>query len=496
MCPSRHNPTRLVAFWRQTATGAVTANECDSRSTRNPSDPRFTDAELAFDLDESYHLRLEAESLRAMLNAVRFTLVRRLGAGGMGVVYEAYDQQRGELVALKTMRRVDPLALVRFKHEFRALCDISHPNLVNLYELVRGRGPLVLHDGTGRRHRFCQFRAEAGPKTNHWGRARRSTAGGRARGPTSVRQEVRLRDALGQLAEGIDSLHQSAKLHRDIKPTNVLVSNEGRVVLLDFGLTADLESTGMHQSADSQIVGTLAHMSPEQAAGSSITTASDWYSVGVMLFEAMTGRLPFVGSATEIIAAKQTHDAPSPQTLVGDLPQDLVRLCNGLLDRDPAKRPSSREIMAQLRGEDRVSIAVPELNRPLPLIGRSRHRQVLDSVFSLLSRGKTESVFVFGRTGIGKSTLIRSFLDELIEKDEAVVLFGRCYERETVPYKALDSLIDALARYLKGLPNPRNGNHVAQGHRTFSLACFRSWRASRLSPTRGGTHPKCPTSRS
>ncbi len=70
-----------------------------------------------------------------MLNAVRFTLVRRLGTGGMGVVYEAYDRQRGELVALKTMKRVDPTALVRFKQEFRALSDITHPNLVNLYEL-------------------------------------------------------------------------------------------------------------------------------------------------------------------------------------------------------------------------------------------------------------------------------------------------------------------------------------------------------------------------
>ena len=71
-----------------------------------------------------------------MLNTVRFTLVRRLGAGGMGVVYETYDQKRGELVALKTMRRIDPVALVRFKQEFRSLSDITHPNLVNLYELV------------------------------------------------------------------------------------------------------------------------------------------------------------------------------------------------------------------------------------------------------------------------------------------------------------------------------------------------------------------------
>ena len=94
-----------------------------------------TDERLSFALDEVHHLQSEAEALRTMLNAVRFTLVRRLGAGGMGVVYEAYDQERGELVALKTMRRVDPIALVRFKQEFRSLSDITHPNLVNLYEL-------------------------------------------------------------------------------------------------------------------------------------------------------------------------------------------------------------------------------------------------------------------------------------------------------------------------------------------------------------------------
>ena len=105
------------------------------RSTRNPTNATQTEEQLSFALDEAYHLQSEAETLRAMLNTVRFTLVRRLGAGGMGVVYETYDQQRGELVALKTMRRVDPVALVRFKQEFRSLSDITHPNLVNLYEL-------------------------------------------------------------------------------------------------------------------------------------------------------------------------------------------------------------------------------------------------------------------------------------------------------------------------------------------------------------------------
>ena len=247
------------------------------------------------------------------------------------------------------------------------------------------------------------------------------------------------------------ALHQAGKLHRDIKPPNVLVTLEDRVVLLDFGLTADLESVG----ADRQVVGTVGHMSPEQAAGGTVSKASDWYSVGVMLFEAMTGLLPFAGTPDEVLAAKQNQAPPSPDALVDGLPQDLVRLCVELLDRDVTKRPSGREVIARLTGRDPEpdeADDVAEAARPFPLIGRARHRQVLDSLIATLHQRKTVSLFVFGRTGTGKTTLIRSYLDELLQREEAVVLSGRCYERESVPYKALDSLIDSLARYLKRLP--------------------------------------------
>ncbi len=438
--PTPAPPASTVSFQ------APTAAPAHSRDNAGP--PTRASDTLGFLLDSSLEMLSEAETLRPMLQDVRFTLLRRLGAGGMGVVFEAYDEERGELVALKTMRRVDPGSLVRFKQEFRALCDITHPNLVNLYQLFavedRWFFTMELVDG-------CDFLSyvSSGQRWQSGEPRPAVTAAGPAPGFGAL--ETRLQDALIQLAEGVHALHLAGKLHRDIKPTNVLVTRDGRVVLLDFGLMADLEPTGQHHPVARQVVGTLAHMSPEQALGLPVSAASDWYSIGVILYQALSGRLPFDGAFDEVMLLKQSTAPESPSAFVSGLPEDLVKLCQELLARDPADRPRGQEILNRLRGRSESRDELSRRRQTHPLYGRSWHRHVLDSSYLSVLNRQTASVFVFGRTGTGKTTLIRSFLEDLVTREDTLVLSGRCYEHEWFPFKAVDSLIDALVRHLKQL---------------------------------------------
>jgi tetratricopeptide (TPR) repeat protein len=399
----------------------------------------------------------------------RFLVQGQLGEGGYGVVYRAFDRERNTPVALKTLRHVAAKALVRFKQEFRALADVSHPNLVSLYELSSHEDQwfftMELVDGVNflwyvrgdtypdedsptsalsspSRPELCGSLWQASDET---GAATIQSAG--------TLNLDRLRHTLPQLSAGVVALHEAGKLHRDIKPSNVLVTHEGRVVLLDFGLVTELAPEQTH-TLDK--VGTPAYMSPEQMAGLPLTEASDWYNVGSMLYQALTGRLPFSGPLLEVLRRKQESEPAPPRQLAPGVPGDLDALCGDLLRRDPEKRPSGLEVVRRLRGP-MVQIGAATLVQragPAPFVGREQHLEALHDAFRTMKEGRAVTVAVHGGSGMGKSALVRRFLEELKKKDqEAVVLAGRCYERESVPYKALDSLVDALSRHLRRLPS-------------------------------------------
>ena len=266
------------------------------------------------------------------------------------------------------------------------------------------------------------------------------------------------------MAEGTRSLHQAGKLHRDIKPANVLVRPDGRVVLLDFGLVYPL-ALAPHEEAGADgtdprrasrwadlsdqgtVAGTVAYMSPEQAAAAPLTPASDWYAVGVMLYQALTGRLPFAGTPLEVLRAKQARDGPAPADLLPGVPEDLNELCRRLLRRDPGGRPGGPEDPRRPRRRPgpggRRSGRTPAVRRPREAPGR-----VGAGVRAGVVRpdGRLQRPRPLRRRQ--ERRLVQHFLDGVAARGEAVILTGRCYEQESVPYKAVDSLVDAVTRFL------------------------------------------------
>src|SRR5678815_4132353 len=177
---------------------------------------------------------------KVFAGTARFDLVRTLGEGGMGLVYEAFDRDRGSSCALKLLPSVTPAALLRFKREFRALQGLHHPNLISLGELLSDREhwffTMELVDGVDFLTWVGAEPADPAAVTRTWVEdAPASAAGARA----SACDVGRLTPALAQLVAGLEFLHDNGKVHRDVKPSNILVTPGGRVVLLDFGLVAE-----------------------------------------------------------------------------------------------------------------------------------------------------------------------------------------------------------------------------------------------------------------
>lgn len=443
--------------------------------------------------------------------ARRFLFRRRIGEGAFGVVWEAHDTERGSRIALKALTRTEPSSLYLFKREFRSLADIVHPNLVTLYELlsfgerwfftmelvegvdfiehVRGISPES--DGSRGTETMTVMRSgpvgpgspEVPPELSSDAEHSQlsvqplpphawyeqptmdsSTLDPSAPPLPSVRvsavprsvqlgtfDEGRCRAALLQLAEGLSALHDAGKLHRDVKPSNVLVTPEGRVKVLDFGLIHELWPTGVHRETGA-IVGTPAFMSPEQSLGRPLTPASDWYAVGAMLYVALTGRLPFEGAPMQVLVAKQRFDPPAPGTITRDVPDDLEALCLELLRRAPEDRPAGAEVLRRL-GARTPSPRSRSVEERSTFVGREAHLATLREGFLATQGGRPSAALLHGPSGMGKSALAQAFVRSIRrDEPEALILAGRCFPRESVPYKAVDSLIDELSIYLQLLP--------------------------------------------
>lgn len=366
----------------------------------------------------------------------RYRTLDRVGQGSMGTVYRVFDDELGAEVALKTLHRIGPEEIYRLKNEFRTLAGVVAPNLVQLYELV------VSDDA-------CFFTMEFVDGVDFVRYVRGGTSAEAADGWLA-----RFLDAAPQLVLGLAALHTAGRLHRDVKPSNIRVAPDGRVVLLDFDLAAALTDDGSRLAFASAAAGTFAYIAPEQVWGGPVGPAADLYATGVVLYEAVTGRVPLDGSPAELVLRKTSSTPARAGSVSPELPEPIDRLIAALLEPDPQRRPRLDEVLREL---DHVPRAARRVNqppaRPRELVGRDAQLAALAALFHTVTAGGAAVASVHGVSGIGKSALMHRFTADLESGGGALVLRGRCHAQESVPYKALDSIIDALSRHLVTLPD-------------------------------------------
>jgi serine/threonine-protein kinase len=266
----------------------------------------------------------------------RYTILQELGAGGMGVVYKAHDPQLQRDVAIKVpgfeeVGQMSDIARTRFLREARTAAAIRHPHVCPIYDVGEQAGtPYVVMA-------YVEGQSLAG-----------KLGDGRL---DDLRLAVRL---AREVAEALAAVHAHGIIHRDLKPGNILLDGAGHALLTDFGLSL-FESDATRLTAVGTLTGTPAYMAPEQARCEKVDARSDLFSLGSVLYQVFTGRLPFEGKSVAALLSALALDEPRPLAESNpDLPAKLAALLMQLLDKDPSRRPqSAQEVVERLRAVER-----------------------------------------------------------------------------------------------------------------------------------------------
>ena len=265
-----------------------------------------------------------------------YKILERLGSGGMGIVYKAEDMRLHRTVALKFLHPdmfLDEREHGRFVHEAEAAAQLGHPNIATVYDFDEDVEP-----GTTTRRAFIAMEFIEG----------RSLKWKIAQGPLPFDE---IASIARQLAAALQAAHQKGIVHRDVKPANIIARDDGSVKVLDFGVAKLAGATRL--TAEGQIVGSFAYMSPEQVQGGDVDLRSDIWSYGVVLYEMLTQQFPFRGDHVAAVVYSITNeDPPPPESLRHGIPSPLAAVCMACLQKDASHRPASMaEILSMLAGE-------------------------------------------------------------------------------------------------------------------------------------------------
>ncbi len=285
--------------------------------------------------------------------AGRYQVIEELGKGGMGRVYKVFDEKIKEKVALKLLKpeiSTDEAAIERFSNELRFARKIAHRHVCRMFDMgdVEGTHYITMEYVSGEDLRSIL----------------------RMMGPMSAGKVVLIAK---QVCEGLAEAHRLGVVHRDLKPQNIMIDREGNVRIMDFGIARSLKVKGL--TGAGMVIGTPEYMSPEQIEGQEVDSRSDIYSLGIILYEMATGRVPFEGDTFLSIALKQKTEQPrNPKELNSQIPDDLNRLVMRCLEKDRAERYQKVEdILAEL---GKIEKGIPITEKILPSIKPSTSREI------------------------------------------------------------------------------------------------------------------------